>query len=52
MSANAIIGLPIIKEWKLVLDKDAKMETSKLFGVHFDLSFQYAASGFPGGIRF
>ena len=52
ISVNVIIDLPIIKEWKLVLDVDAKMATSKLFGVHFDLSFQHAANGFSEGIQF
>ena len=52
VSVNAIIGLPIFKKWKLILDVDAARVTSKLLDVYFNLTFQHAASGFPPGISF
>ena len=52
IQVNAIIGLPTIKEWKLVLDVDGKIATSKEIGIDFDLCFQHAATGFPEGISF
>ena len=52
IQVNAIIGLPTIKEWKLVLDIDGKVAASKEIGIDFDLCFQHAATGFPEGIIF
>ena len=52
ISVNAIIGLPTLKEFKMVLDVDSGIATSKLLNKDFKLSFQHAASGFPDGIVF
>ena len=52
IQVNAIIGLPTFKTWKLVLDIDSKIATSKEIGIDFDLCFQHAATGFPEGIVF
>ena len=52
ISVNAIIGLPTIKEWKIVLDVDAGYATSKLLRKKFDLTFQHASNGFPTGVEF
>ena len=47
---NAILGLPTIKEWKLVLDVDDGKAMSKVLGIYFDLDFQHAAQDFPKGV--
>ena len=52
ISVNAIIGLPTLREWKMVLDMDTGLATSKLLNKEFILSFQHAASGFPEGVTF
>ena len=52
VSVNAIIGLPTLKELKMVLDVDSGIATSKLLRKEFNLSFQHAASGFPEGVVF
>ena len=49
---NAIIGLPTLRKWKIVLDIDGKIASSKLINCYFDLKFQHAATGFPEGITF
>ena len=43
IKVNAIIGLPIFKQWKIILDLDTNRATSKHLGVYFDLCFQHAA---------
>ena len=52
IAVNAIIGLPTIWEWKLVLDVDANRASSKLLDVYFDLNFQRASSGLPTAVTF
>ena len=52
ISVNAIIGLPTLKEWKMVIDMDSCTATSKLLNLNFELAFQHAASGFPDGVTF
>ena len=52
IKVNAIIGLPISKEWKVVLDKDEQRVSSKAIGIYFDLLFQHAVTGFPDGDLF
>ena len=52
VSVNAIIGLPTLKEWKMVLDVDSGIATSKLLGREFKMSLQHAASGFPAEVLF
>ena len=52
ISVNAIIGLPTLKEWKLIMDMDSSCATSKLLGQEFPLTFKHAASGFPDGVAF
>jgi hypothetical protein len=39
ISVNAIIGLPTLKEFKMVLDVDSGIATSKLLNKDFKLSF-------------
>ena len=50
VSVNAIIGLPTLREWRMVLDVDRGIASSKLLNINFDLAFQHATSGFPDGI--
>ena len=52
ISVNAIIGLPTLKEFKMALDADSGIATSKLLNKEFILSFQHVASGFPDGVIF
>ena len=52
ISANAIIGLPIFREWNIVLDVDDKKAASKTLNQYFDLLFQHAASSLPANIIF
>ena len=52
ISVNAIIGLPTLKEWKMVMDMDSGIATSKLLRQEFPLTFKHAASGFPDGVTF
>ena len=52
ISVNAIIGLPTLKEWKLIMDMDSSCATSKLLRQEFPLTFKHAASGFPDGVAF
>ena len=49
---NAIIGLPTLRKWKMVLDIDGEVASSKLLNCYFDLQFEHAATGFPKGIVF
>ena len=52
IQVNAIIGLPTLRKWKMVLDIDGGIASSKLINCYFDLKFQHAATGFPDGIVF
>ena len=52
VTVNAILGLPTIREWKLVLDVDDGKAMSKVLGIYFDLDFQHATQGFPQGVSF
>ena len=47
---NAIIGLPTLRKWKMVLDINGGIASSKLINCYLDLKFQHAATGFPKGI--
>ena len=50
VSVSLIIGLPTLREWKIVLDVDGGIPFSKLLNINFDLAFQHDTSGFPDGI--
>ena len=52
ISVNAIIGLLIIKEYKIMLDVDAGLATSKLLCKRFDFTFPHASSDFSAGVEF
>ena len=52
ISVNAIIGLPTLKEWKMIMDMDSGIATSKLLRREFPLTFKHAASGFPDDVTF
>ena len=49
---NTIIGLPTLKQWKIVLNVDEGYATSKAFSLYFDLSFKHAATGLPPSVTF
>ena len=49
---NAIIGLPTIKKWKMILDLDSNKATSKYLNIYFDLCYEHAAQGMSKGIPF
>ena len=49
---NAIIGLPTLRKWKMVLDINGGIASSKLINCYFDSKFQHAATGFPNGMVF
>ena len=51
IKVNAIIGLPISKHSKIILDLDTNRVTSKHLGVYFDLCFQNAAQGLPPNVK-
>ena len=50
ISVNAIIGLPTLRSWKMVLDIDEYQANSKTLNQYFELSYQHAATGLSSGI--
>ena len=52
VKVNAIIGMPQIKAWHLVLDLNAKQCFSKVFNMRLPFKFSDAASGLPSNVNF
>ena len=49
---NAIIGLPTLRSWKMVMDIDKNQVNFKTLNRYFDLSYHHVATGLPSGITF
>ena len=52
ISVNAILGLPTLRSWKMVLDIEKNQANSKTLNQYFELSYQHADTGLPSGITF
>ena len=52
ISVNAIIGLPTLRSWKMILDVGENKATSKTLNRYFELSYQHADTGLPSSISF
>ena len=49
---NAIIGLPLLKKWKMILNLEVDQFSSKALNLWFPITYSNAATGFPPNINF
>lgn len=52
IAVNGIIGLPTLREWKMVLDIDEGIAYSKLLNLKWPMEFIDASQGLPDGVTF
>ena len=52
IQVNAIVGIPTIKEWELILDLKRDKCISELFNIWFPLDYDNAAAGLPPSVTF
>ena len=52
ISVNAILGLPTLRDWKIMFDVDENKAISKELNRYFELSYWHAAFGSPSSITF
>lgn len=52
IAVNGIIGLPTLREWKMVLDIDEGIAYSKLLNLRWNMEFIDASQGLPQGVSF
>lgn len=52
IAVNGIIGLPTLREWKMVLDIDEGIAYSKLLNLKWSMEFIDASQGLPEGVVF
>lgn len=52
ITVNGIVGLPTLREWKMVLDMDYGVTYSKLLNLRWNMEFIDASQGLPNGVSF
>ena len=52
IQVNAIVGLPQIKTWKILLDLDDNKCFAKLFNIWLPIEYDDAATGMPPNVQF
>ena len=49
---NAILGIPTLRSWQIIVNLSKNIAVSEEFNLSFPLIFEHAATGFPAGVTF